>query len=53
MLDEADAVHRLEALGSVATPDMVVEMEAPFMVRHLEHGMVVTVLERFNGTEVL
>ena len=46
-------MHGLEALGAAYAPEVVVEMEAPFMVQHLEHGLVVTVLERFNGTEVL
>ena len=53
MLDEADAVHGLEALGSAAAPEVVVDMEAPSMVRHVGHGMVSMVLERLNGTEVL
>ena len=53
MLDEADLVHGLEALGGAANPEVVVEMEAPSMVRHLRHGLVGTVLERLNGTEVL
>ena len=53
MLDEADAVHGLEALGAVAAPEVVVDMEALSMVRHLRHGLVGVVLERLNGTEVL
>ena len=53
MLDEADAVHGLEALGSAAAPEVVVDMEAPSMVRHVGHGLVGMVLERLNGTEVL
>ena len=53
MLDEADAVHGLEALGAVAAPEVVVDMEALSMVRHLRHGLVGVVLERLNGTEVI
>ena len=53
MLDESDVVHGLEALVDAATPYVVVDMEAPFLVRHLGHGLVGTVLERLNGTEVL
>ena len=53
MLDEADAVHGLEALVAAAAPEVMVEMEAPSMVRHLGHELVGAVLERLNGTEVL
>ena len=53
MLDETDAVHRLGLLGATAAPEVVVEMEVSSMVRHLRHGMVVTALERLNGTEML
>ena len=53
MLDEADVVHRLEALGAAAAPEVVVEMGALSMVRHLGYGMLGTVLEQLNGTEVL
>ena len=35
MLDEVDAVHGFEALGAAAAPEVVVQMEAPLMVRHL------------------
>ena len=52
-MDEADAVHGSEALGSVVAPEVVIDMEATLMVRHLGHGLVGTVLERLNGTEVL
>ena len=34
MLDEADAVHGLEALGAVAAPEVMVEMEKPSMAKH-------------------
>ena len=53
MFDEADAVHGLEGMGAAAAPEVMLEMEAPSMVRHLGHGLVGTVLERLNGTEVL
>ena len=53
MLDEADVVHRLEALGAAAAPEVVVEMGALSMVRHLGYGLLGTVLEQLNGTEVL
>ena len=53
MLNEADAVHGLEALGALAVPEVMVEMEAPSMVRHLGHELVGEVLEMLNGTEVL
>ena len=53
MLDESDVVHGLEALGAAATPYVVVDMEAPLVVLHLGHGLVGTVLERLNDTEVL
>ena len=52
-MDEADAVHGLEALGAAAAPEVMVEMEAPLMVRHLGHELVGVVLERLNGTDVL
>ena len=53
MMDGLDAVHWFEALGAAAAPDVVVEMEAPSMVRYLRHELVGTVLGRLNGTEVL
>ena len=53
MLDEADVVHELEAMGAAAALEVVVDMEAPSMVGHLGHGLVGTALERLNGTEVL
>ena len=55
MLDEADAVHGLEVMGAAAAaaPEVVVEMEAPPMVRHIGHGLVGTMLDRLNGTDVL
>ena len=53
MLDEADAVHGLGALGAAVVPEVVVDMETPYMVRHLGHGLVETALERLNGAEVL
>ena len=53
MLDEKDAVHGLGNLGDAAAPEVVVDMEASLIVRHLGHGMVETALERLNGTEVL
>ena len=40
MLDEADAVHGLGALGAAATPEVVLDMELPLMVRYLGHGLV-------------
>ena len=46
-------MHGLEALGAGTVPEVVVEMEALLMVRHLGHGLLGAVLERFNGTEVL
>ena len=52
-MDETDSVHDLEALGAAAVPEVVVEMEALSMVRHLVHGLLGTVLGRLNGTEVL
>ena len=53
MLDEADVVHGLEVLGAAAASEVVVDMEAPSMVRHLGHGLVGTVLDRLNVVEVL
>ena len=53
MWDEADAVHGLEALGAASAPEAVVDMEVRLIVQHLGHGMVGTVLERLNGTEVI
>ena len=53
MLDEADSVHGLEALGAAAAPEVVKETETLSMVQHLRHGLVGTVLEKLNGTEVL
>ena len=53
MLDEADAVYGLGDLGAAAELEVVLDMEAPSMVRHLGHGLVDTVLERLNGAEVL
>ena len=53
MLDEADAVHGLDALGSAAALEVVVEMEAPSMVRYMQHGMVGTMSDRLNGAEML
>ena len=52
-MDEANAVHGLEALGSAAAPEVGVEMEETSMVRHTVHGLVGTVLERLTGKEVL
>ena len=52
-MDEVDVVNWLEALGATAAPEVVVEMEAPSMVRYLRHELVGTVLDRLNGTEVL
>ena len=46
-------MHGLEALGAATVPEVVVEMEALSMVQHLGHGMLGTVLEWLNGTEVL
>ena len=39
----------LGALGAAAAPEVVVEMDAPLLVRHLVHGLVDTALERLNG----
>ena len=46
-------MHGLGDLGSAAAPEVVVEMEASSMVRHLGHGLVDMTLERLNGAEVL
>ena len=46
-------MHDLEALGAVTVPEVVIEMEALLMVRHLGHGLLGALLERLNGTEVL
>ena len=53
MLYEADSVHGLGELGSLAAPEVVVYMEAPSMVQHMGHVLVETALERLNGAEVL
>ena len=53
MLDEADAVHGLGALGAAVVPEVVVDMETPYMVRHLGHGLVETALEMLNGVDVM
>ena len=53
MLDGEDLVHGLEALGGAANPEVVVEMEAPSMVRYMQHGMVGTMSDRLNGAEML
>ena len=53
MLDEADVVHGLGALGDAAAIEVVVDMEAPSMVQHLGHGLVETELDQLNGSEVL
>ena len=52
-MDEADAVHGLGALVDAAALEVVVEMEASSIVRHLGHGLVKTALERLDGAEVL
>ena len=44
MLHEADGLHGLGALGAVAAPEVVIEMEALSRVRHLVHGLVETAL---------
>ena len=46
-------MHGLGAMGDVAAPDVVVEMEASSMMQHLKHGLVETELERLNGAEML
>ena len=53
MLEEAEAVQGLGELGDADALEVVVEMEASSMVRHMGHGMVEMVLERFHGAEVL
>ena len=53
MLDEAEAVQGLGALGAAAALKLVVEMQASLMMRHLGHGMVETDLEWLHGSEVL
>ena len=52
-MDEADTVNGLGDLGDADTTEAVLDMEGPSMVKHLGHGMVGTVLERLNGTEVI
>ena len=49
MLNEADAVHGLEALGAAAAPELVVEMEAPSMVQHMGHVDGVGAVEWHRG----
>ena len=46
-------VHRLKVLGDTAAPEVMVDMEALLMVQHMVYGMVGTMLEWLNGTEVL
>ena len=46
-------MYGLGDLGAAAELEVVLDMEAPSMVRHLGHGLVDTVLERLNGAEVL
>ena len=35
MLDEADVVHELEAMGAAAALEVVIDMEAPRMVQYM------------------
>ena len=46
-------MHELGALVSEVAPEVVVEMEASSMVRHMGHGLVETAFDRLNGVEVL
>ena len=46
-------MHGLVVLGALAAPEVVVDMEAPSMVRHMGHGLVETALERLNVEEML
>ena len=53
MFEEAEAVQGLGSMGAAAALEVVVYMEVSSMVQHLGHGMLGTVLEWLNGTEVL
>ena len=53
MLEEVDVVQGLGELGGSAGLELVVDVEASFIVQHLVHGLVETALERLHGAKLL